>query len=574
MLQWTTSDGAAQYDIARDGALVVTNLSSDVTSYLDSNFEVGVTHTYIVTAKNQAGSTQSNSASANAPSSICPPPPSKPILTGSAACDTSTSPKRPVVSLSWTASTGATSYDIVRDGDVIQTTTSTGANDFSVAAGASYTYVVRANNGGGSADSDPLPIAIAANVCGAPPGDFTVSTAASCSAGAPKVTVSWSASSGAASYVVLRNGDPISPALPPSTLTFDDTTVVADSTYGYAVQATNDAGTTQSNTSAINVPATICSGGPPTAPTLSGSVVCTGSTPKVHLTWSGATNAASYTVFRDNTSIATGLTALSFDDANVANGQTHVYFIRALNSSGSADSPTFTASSIFCSAPPSTPVLSGTLFCNAGAPAVRLTWTAAGGATSYNVLRDDAPLGTALSAQTLAFDDTTVAAGEAHTYRVQASNAAGSTLSNPVALTVTSAVCQPQTHPDLAVGSVTLSATSGKAGDTINVSFSIANVGNAAAPASTLRIYLGASASRQPGDFVLASIVIPPMAAGATTPFTQSVRIPSLSSGAYFIFVAADDDHNSGDVNPSNDVGRSPAFQIVGIPPRRRSVAH
>src|SRR5258708_16177858 len=50
-------------------------------------------------------------------------------LSGKASCDASATPKRPFVSLSWSVSAGATSYDVVRDNDVIQTTTSTAAGD-------------------------------------------------------------------------------------------------------------------------------------------------------------------------------------------------------------------------------------------------------------------------------------------------------------------------------------------------------------------------------------------------------------------------------------------------------------
>src|SRR5205814_10599199 len=85
LLQWTTSGGAASYDVTRDSVTLVQGLSSDTTSFEDSSSDVGSTHAYIITAINEEGSTKSNTVSASAPPSVCTPPPPPPVLTGSAS---------------------------------------------------------------------------------------------------------------------------------------------------------------------------------------------------------------------------------------------------------------------------------------------------------------------------------------------------------------------------------------------------------------------------------------------------------------------------------------------------------
>lgn len=642
LLTWTSSSNFNWYDVFRDGAAFASQLPPNMTSIYDTSPDVGNPHSYFVRASGIGGQTNTNTVSSSAPPSTCPAPPTAPTLSGSGVCDSSTTPKRPLVNLNWTASTGATSYDVLRNNSVIQTTTSTAFSDSGVTAGNSYNYVVRANNSGGSADSNQLTINLAADICGLPPGPFTIAANANCNGGTAKVTVTWSASSNAASYIVYRLGTPISSSLPAGTLSFDDTNVSSSTPYDYVVRATNDTGTTQSsNDVAVNVPSNICeTSGPPSAASLTGFVECTGAMPKVRLSWSGAGTATSFTVFRDGSSIASGLTSKTYDDTNVASGQSHTYFVRAFNAAGSSDSTPFSVQSIACGNPPPAPILAASLTCNSNnSPVVHLTWNSVAGATAYNILRDNNSFGTTLSAQTLSFDDATVSDGQTHTYQVRASNSGGSADSNAVAITavacptspslsasaactngspvvhltwtssagspsysvrrngtsiattsatsyddatvssgqsysyviraqnaagtadsntatlsVSSTLCATP-HPDLAVVGVGLGTTNAQPGDTIVVSFSISNVGNAPSAASVTRIRIG--------DVVAASVVTPPIAIGTTTPFSQPIGIPSLPTGSYFVFVTSDDDHTTGDVNPTNDTGRSPSLQIT-----------
>lgn len=79
------------------------------------------------------------------------------------------------------------------------------------------------------------------------------------------------------------------------------------------------------------------------------------------------------------------------------------------------------------------------------APAVELTWTAAGGVSLYDVYRDGAlysSSGSNLPASKLTYDNTAnVTAGQTYTYFVKAKNSSGSTPSNTVTVSVPADIC-------------------------------------------------------------------------------------------------------------------------------------
>ncbi|MCM3494045.1 lytic polysaccharide monooxygenase [Paenibacillus lactis] len=84
------------------------------------------------------------------------PNPSVPAPTGL----TSPSQTSSSVSLAWTASTGASSYEVYRNGTLVGTSATTSYNDTGLTAGTSYTYTVVAvsSNGSKSAASAPLSV--------------------------------------------------------------------------------------------------------------------------------------------------------------------------------------------------------------------------------------------------------------------------------------------------------------------------------------------------------------------------------------------------------------------------------
>jgi hypothetical protein len=86
----------------------------------------------------------------------CTEAPSAPSLTAASSCNGSAA----FAHLTWTASSGVTSYAILRNGAQIGTATSTTFDDLNVQANQSYGYFVRAVGPGGTADSAGVPLLV------------------------------------------------------------------------------------------------------------------------------------------------------------------------------------------------------------------------------------------------------------------------------------------------------------------------------------------------------------------------------------------------------------------------------
>jgi fibronectin type 3 domain-containing protein len=151
------------------------------------------------------------------------------------------------VSLTWNASTGATSYTVGRGtvtGGPYSTTFSastTSYTDTTAANGTTYYYVVAAvNSAGASANSSQVSATPSAPAAPATP------TGLAATAGNNQVILNWNASTGATSYNVGRgtvNGGPYSTTFSASTTSYTDTTAANGTTYYYVVAAVNAVGT-------------------------------------------------------------------------------------------------------------------------------------------------------------------------------------------------------------------------------------------------------------------------------------------------------------------------------------------
>ena len=163
MLTWTASTGATSYNISRSvmsGGPWIQVATPTTTAYTDTGLTNGVPYYYVVAAVDSAG------ASANSSQVSATP-------TASASSVTTQVPPMPLglqatagnaqVMLTWTASTGATTYNISRSvtsgGPWIQlaTPTTTAYTDTGLTNGVPYYYVVAAiDSAGASADSSQV----------------------------------------------------------------------------------------------------------------------------------------------------------------------------------------------------------------------------------------------------------------------------------------------------------------------------------------------------------------------------------------------------------------------------------
>ena len=160
------------------------------------------------------------------------------------------------------------------------------------------------------------------------------------------ITLGWTASSGASSYIVFRGT--ASGSITTKTLlsagvsgtSYTDSTALAGPTYYYQITALNDSGQS-SPSSEMNASLTSF--------TLAGTVISSQNV----LSWTAIPNATSYNVYRSaatspgisgKAQIATGLTLATYTDTSVSTGSTYYYQVEAVYPAGTA--PVYPAGSV------------------------------------------------------------------------------------------------------------------------------------------------------------------------------------------------------------------------------------
>jgi subtilase family serine protease len=239
-LNWGAASGATSYEVYR-GTSATSISTSPVasvsgTTYDDTSVTNGTTYYYEVEGLDSSGQgIPSNRASAS-PGSSSPSAPSPPTNLKATGGTSS-------IALSWTASAGASSYDVLRSTTSGAETlyasgvTSTTYTDTNVTSGPTYYYTVEAVGSG--LTSGPSGQA-AASTTGAPPGAPALSATVS----GVSVVLSWGSVSGASSYEVLRGTSVASLSIYAITTAtgYTDTQVSDGTTYSYEVEAVNTAG--------------------------------------------------------------------------------------------------------------------------------------------------------------------------------------------------------------------------------------------------------------------------------------------------------------------------------------------
>ena len=363
-LAWVASADAVSYQVFRGGVLIA---SPTDTTYVDAGIPNGEAQTYTVVA---VGVTHPSSASSPVVATPVAPAPSAP--TGVLA----TPGDRQIV-LTWAAPAGATSYRVYRNGFSVATTVVPTFTDTGLTNATSYTYTVVAYTVNSPASGASSAI-IAAPVATAPaaPSNLIVVV------GDARLSLSWTATSGASAYQVFRDGTQIGTLTPSRRGTlatsYTDSTAVNGVEHTYYITATtsNSLPSSASNSAVATAVATA-----PSAPTALAATVGDG---RVVLAWTAPTAATSYNIFRNGTLLGTSTTA-SFTDATASNGTAYTYAVTAVtqNSVASANSNSVTAT------PKATaPAAPTSLTTSVGDTAVALTWAAPTNADSYNVYRD------------------------------------------------------------------------------------------------------------------------------------------------------------------------------------------
>jgi fibronectin type 3 domain-containing protein len=558
-LNWTSVPAAFGWQLYRDGAPYVVPHSG--LFYADTNVVSGHTYTYNI-ATYGLSAPLSNPITITVSDDICLP--GAVTVTTTAFCNGAT----PAVQLNWNASVNAATYTVLRNG----ATLASGLRDpvyvdSSPNSGATYAYQVIATNGIGSTPSAPTTIAVGDETC--PPSSFTSSALSICSNATPSVLLTWSKSAHAASYAIYRDDVPVGGTLPATASEYIDAPGAGFHSYG--IKATNAAGYNSSGTSGF-VSAAACASAPGTF-TASATSFCSAGKQAVHVQWTPAAGATSYTVIRNGVTMpAAALPATTYDDAAVDIGQSYTYRVVASNGTGNstAAAGTITPSSGDC--PPGNFTLAAIAGCN---PPVALAWTSAPNSSifNYTIFRNQISIAT-VGPTTFSYSEDSALPSGSYSYFVRAAGFGGVSDSNTFDVTVDRTHCA-GTAPNLTAIDIKPSVLSGRAGDAISIAVELANVGNASAMPATARIRFGRGPSMSPSDPVLTAIPLPAMSSGSDVQRTLNVKLPAVAAGTYYVFLSLDEEHVSGEANVGDNVKGSVALTVGDmIPPKHRAAAH
>jgi fibronectin type 3 domain-containing protein len=316
-LSWTASSGATSYNVKGStvsGSGYVTVASPTTASYTNTALTNGTTYYYVVSAVHSVGES-ANSAQVSATPDIVPAPTGLTATTGNAQ-----------VALSWTASSGATSYNVKRSTvsgsgyvSVASQTTTASFTNTALTNGTTYYYVVSAVNAVGES-ANSAQVSATPSIPVGPAGYTYVADERQSYTFTTTVDLAFGAN-GSFNYLFSRTG----------TITFDT------ATFGDPIPGTAKYGFYKVSSPTI-----------PAAPT---GLTATAGNAQVALSWTASSGATSYNVKRSTVSgsgyvsVASPTTA-SYTNTALTNGTTYYYVVSAVNSVGeSANSAQVSATS-------------------------------------------------------------------------------------------------------------------------------------------------------------------------------------------------------------------------------------
>jgi fibronectin type 3 domain-containing protein len=400
-LSWTSVSGAATYNVYR-GATLLGNTAGS--SFTDTALAADGSYDYTVTSLDALGNESAPSPVRTVVYDTTPPPaPSQP---------SATSPTNSKPALTWGSVSGASTYDVYRGATLIGNTASTTFTDSALAADGTYTYTVTSLDGLGNESAPSLGKSVTYDTT--PPAVPAQPSAASPTKSKP--ALNWTSVSGAASYNVYRGGSLVGNT---AVASFTDSALVADGSYDYTVTSLDALGNESAASAARTV---VYDTTPPSAPAVPSATSPTKSKPA--LSWNSVGGAATYNVYRGATLL--GNTAgTAFTDNALSSDGSHDYTVTALDGVGNESGPSPVLTVVYDTTPPAAPTQPSATSPTKSKPA--LSWSAVGGAATYNVYR-----GTTLVGNTAgtSFTDTALAADGSYDYTVTSLDGLGNE-SNP-----------------------------------------------------------------------------------------------------------------------------------------------
>ena len=301
------------------------------------------------------------------------------------------------INLSWSSSSGATTYDIQRNNNALTTDSGTPYSDTSATPGVAYTYRIRACKNSATCSAWVSSNSVTIPTIPAPPASINAIPSGQ------SVSLNWPSSSGATSYELQRNNATIKTL---NTTSYTDPSGLG--TFTYRVRACNGTGcsgwVTSSQIEVATVPAQIAS--------LSASI----NGPAIALSWAPVTGATRYEIQRNSGDLTT-VTSTSYPDSTAIPNTAYIYQIRACSSAGC--SAWRASSSVTIPPIPGIPASISAVMNGAN---VAISWTGSSGATRYELQRNGSGIS---SANVTSYTDPAVGFGMSYTYRIRACNGTG-----------------------------------------------------------------------------------------------------------------------------------------------------
>lgn len=413
-LNWTAVEGASQYEVYRSATGAADSFklihSTTSTAYVDTSAVGGTTYYYTVRAINGL----KFGLDSDPQSMTCPAAPARPSLTL-----TTDRSGKPV--LKWTSVKDATAYEVFRSAtgaagsfSIVRRTSYLTWTDANTEMGKMYYYVVRAKNGSLCGKFSPAQSVKCPIVLSAPSMTLDLNK----STGKP--VISWTSVPFATQYEIYRSTTGADKSYRiirrTAALTYTDTTAVAGTTYYYVVRAIQ--GTSPNIFRGRFCPAqSIRCAAVPGVPDM--ALTTDIDTGHIVISWSAATDAAQYEVFRstDGSSFSSvcRTAALTWTDPTTENGVAYYYKVRGITDS--VKGAFCTAQSI---AVPGVPSM--TLSNDSDTGHNVISWSSVAYATGYELYRsvDGEDYQSILRANTLTYTDLDADYGVTYSYKVRA----------------------------------------------------------------------------------------------------------------------------------------------------------
>lgn len=245
------------------------------------------------------------------------------------------------IDLSWAASSAAgVVYDVFRSttsgftpssANQIGTATGTSYSDTGLAVNTAYYYVIEASNTSGTSAPTAQAGATTMAIPLAPAGLTATSNSSN------EVDLGWTASAtSGVTYTVLRNGTAIANGL--TGTTYSDTGLTASTTYSYAIEAANAAGTSSASNAAVTT--TSASSGAATAPVITAAPISQTATIGRTATFSVVAGGGSlaYQWFKNGAAIAGATSASYTTPGTTYSDNASAFTVTVSNAAGSATS--------------------------------------------------------------------------------------------------------------------------------------------------------------------------------------------------------------------------------------------